>query len=59
VTVNGRRVKVVKGTRLRAPVDLRDLPKGKIKVKVTVRTASGRRLTSTRTYHTCVPRRWT
>ncbi|HEX8105592.1 MAG TPA: CocE/NonD family hydrolase C-terminal non-catalytic domain-containing protein, partial [Solirubrobacteraceae bacterium] len=56
VTVNGKRVKVVRGKRrLRAPVDLRGLPKGTYRVMVTLRTARGRTLRSVRTYHTCVP----
>lgn len=56
VTVNGKRVKVVRGRRLRAPVDLRGLPKGTVRVAVTVRTRKGRTLRSTRTYRTCVPK---
>jgi len=37
-------------------VDLRGLPKGRFTVKITVVTADGRKLTSTRRYHTCVPK---
>ena len=58
VLVDGRRVKVVRGARrLRAPVDLRGLPKGTFRVTIELRTARGRTLRSARTYHTCVPRR--
>jgi hypothetical protein len=57
VTVNGKRVKVVRGARLTAPIDLRGLPKGRVKVKITATTRSGRILTAARTYHTCVPRK--
>jgi predicted acyl esterase len=56
VTVNGKRAKVLRGKRLRAPVDLRGLPKGTFRVTVTARTTSGRVLRSARTYHTCVAR---
>jgi hypothetical protein len=57
VLVNGRRVKVVRGSRLRAPVDLRGLPKGRFTVKITLTTASGRTVTGSRRYRTCVPKR--
>ncbi len=57
VLVNGRRVRVLRGRRLRARVDLRGLPKGQVIVRVVARTAHGRRLVETRTYHTCVARR--
>jgi predicted acyl esterase len=58
VTVNGRRVEVVRGAkRLRAPVDLRGLPKGTFRVVVTLRTRKGRTLRTARTYRTCTPKR--
>jgi uncharacterized repeat protein (TIGR01451 family) len=57
VQVNGKRVKVVRGRRLTAPVDLRGLPKGRFTVKITVKTSDGRTLKSARRYRTCVPRR--
>jgi hypothetical protein len=57
VTVNGKPVKTVTGRRLTAPVDLRGLPKGKVKVSVTARTTDGRSVTETRTYRTCAPKR--
>ena len=57
VYVNGRRVRVLSGKRLRSRVDLRGLPKGTVRVKVAATTARGTKLTDTRTYHTCVARR--
>ncbi len=57
VRVNGRRIQVIKKSRLTAPVDLRGLPKGKVNVSITAVTRSGRRLTATRTYKTCAVRR--
>lgn len=56
VRVNGKKVKVVRGKRLRAPVRLRGLPKGKFKVRITLRLTNGRKLSGTRTYHTCIPK---
>jgi hypothetical protein len=56
VRVNGKRVKVVRGRRLRAPVILRGLPKGKITVKIAIRLKGGKTVTGTRRYNTCIPR---
>jgi hypothetical protein len=56
VYVNGRRVRVVRGRRLRARVNLTGLPKGTFTVRVVAMTTSGRRFTSTRRYRTCVKR---
>lgn len=53
VFVNGKRVTVVKGKRLRAPVNLKGLPKGRYTVKITVVTAAGQKITGTRKYRTC------
>ncbi|HUR87244.1 MAG TPA: NHL repeat-containing protein [Solirubrobacteraceae bacterium] len=53
VTVRGRRVKVKRGSRLTAPVDLRGAPDGPVTVRIRVRTSSGRVLTGTRRYVTC------
>jgi hypothetical protein len=53
VYVNGHRVSVARGARVSAPVNLRGLPKGQYTVKIAVTTSSGRRITGTRTYHTC------
>ena len=59
VKLNGKRVKTVKGKRLTAAVDLRGLPKGRFKVAIEIRTADGRKVTATRRYRTCAPRRKT
>ena len=56
VRVNGKKVKVVRGKRLRAPVRLRGLPRGTFRVRITIRLANGKRITGVRTYHTCIPR---
>ena len=56
VYVNGRRTRVVRGRRLRAPVSLRGLPRGRVRVKVVVRDAAGGTRTIARSYRTCVPR---
>jgi hypothetical protein len=53
VYVNGKRVRVVRGTRLRAAVRLTGLPRGTFKVRIRAITTTGRVTTSTRTYHTC------
>src|SRR3954470_6461756 len=57
VVVNGKRVKVLRGARLRAPVDLRGLPKGTFRVTVTGRNARGRIVRSARSYRTCVAKK--
>ncbi|HEX8123699.1 MAG TPA: sialidase family protein [Solirubrobacteraceae bacterium] len=57
VYVNGKRVKVVKGKRLRARVDLRGLPKGRITVKIEGVTRKGVRVRSLRRYRTCATKR--
>lgn len=57
VFVNGRRVKVIRGARLRAPVDLRGLPRGRVTVRIEVRLATGRVLRGTRKYRTCTKKR--
>ncbi|HEX6388929.1 MAG TPA: choice-of-anchor L domain-containing protein [Solirubrobacteraceae bacterium] len=57
VFVNGKRVKVVRGTRLTAPVDLRGLPKGRFTVKIVVLTTTGEVIQGIRRYRTCVKKR--
>jgi hypothetical protein len=57
VFVDGRRVRVLSGRRLRAMVDLRGLPKGRFAVRVVVTTSSGRNLVQRRSYSTCGPQR--
>ena len=56
VYVNGRRVKVLRGGRLRSTVNLRGLPRGRVTVKVVGRTRGGRRYVATRRYRTCTPK---
>jgi hypothetical protein len=55
VYVNGKRVKVLRGKRLRARVDLRGLPKGRYTVRVVVITTRGKRIVEKRRYRTCIP----
>src|SRR4051794_21380221 len=57
VTVNGKRVRVARGKRLRALVDLRGLPRRSVTIRVVARTRKGRRVVEKRTYRTCTPRR--
>ena len=54
VRVNNKKVKVVRGKRLRAPVRLRGLPKGRFTVKITVRLTNGKKITGKRIYNTCI-----
>ena len=53
VYVNGKRVQVVRGKRLKAPVKLIGLPKGRVTVKIVATTKSGRKVTGERKYYTC------
>jgi hypothetical protein len=57
VYVDGKRRAVRRGRTLRAPVDLRGLPKGTVRVRVVALTRSGKRIVDERRYRTCVPRR--
>ena len=50
---------MIRGRRLRAPVNLRGLPKGTFTVRIVATRTNGRRITGRRTYHTCVPKRRT
>lgn len=53
VTLDGRRVQTLRGKRLRSVIDLRGLPRGTFRVRVTARTMRGRRVVQERTYRTC------
>jgi hypothetical protein len=53
VYVNGHPARVVRGSSITAPVDLRGLPKGRYTVRILVTTTTGRRISGTRSYHTC------
>jgi hypothetical protein len=57
VLVNGKRVAVRRGARLRSTVDLRGLPKGRFTVRIVIRLRDGRIVAGTRKYHTCVAKR--
>jgi PKD repeat protein len=57
VLVNGKRVKTLRGKRLKAPVNLTGLPKGRFKVKVIGRTRNGRTVSEQRRYRTCAKKR--
>jgi hypothetical protein len=57
VFVNGHRVRVIYGRRVHARINLRGLPRRTVVVRVVAVTSRGRRLTETRTYHTCRPGR--
>ena len=60
VKVNGKRVKVKRGKRLTAIVDLRGLTKERYKVSITLRLKGGGKVTGVRRYWTCTPAiRWT
>jgi hypothetical protein len=54
VELNGKPVKVLHGRREHATIDLRGLPKGRYVARITVVTSTGRVLSGTRTYHTCL-----
>jgi hypothetical protein len=56
VYVNGTLVRVLRGRRSRARIDLRGLPRGVVRVKVVAITRGGRRIIETRRYRTCVAR---
>jgi hypothetical protein len=56
VYVNGKRVRVVRGRRLRAPVRLRRVPRRAFTVRIRAVTRSGRRVTAKRHYPACARR---
>jgi hypothetical protein len=56
VFVNGRRVAVRRGKRLRSRIDLRGLPRGRFTVRILARTNRHRTLRASRRYRTCVPK---
>jgi hypothetical protein len=53
ITINGKVKARVTGGKTRAPVDLRGLPMGKVKVDIATKASDGRTYKSTRTYRTC------
>ncbi len=57
VRVNGKRVRTIKRSRITAPVDLRNLPRGRFSVEIRVKLADGRTIKGTRKYRTCTKKR--
>ena len=57
MTVNGKRVRRLKGSRSSSPITLKGLPKVVVTVRITMRTKSGKRVVDTRRYRTCVAKR--
>jgi len=57
IKLTGVPARTVKGKALGLPIDLRGLPKGKVVVRITVTTKTGKRLVGKRTYHTCAKKR--
>ncbi len=57
VTVNGKLVKTVTREQISAPVDLRGLPKGRYRVTIVMKTASGKIIQGVRRYRTCARKR--
>lgn len=53
VFLNNRKFAVRKGSKITAKIDLRGLPKGKFKLKITMVPNSGKAISATRTYRTC------
>jgi hypothetical protein len=51
--INRRRVRVVRGKRLRSLIDLGTPPPGRFTVRIVARTPSGRRIVQKRRYTTC------
>jgi hypothetical protein len=54
VTVAGRRVKVTRGARITAPIDLRGLPRGLVRARIRIVTSTGAVLRESRSYRTCI-----
>lgn len=56
VFVGRKRARVLRGSRLRARIDLRGLPRGTVRVKIVARTTAGRTVEQVRRYRTCAAR---
>src|SRR4051812_32133410 len=56
IYVDGRRRLLLRGRRTTAPVDLRGLRAGRVRVRIVATTTTGRRIVVRRTYRTCTPR---
>jgi hypothetical protein len=60
VVLNGERIRVKRGKRLTAIIDLRGLTKKRYKVKITLHLKGGGKVSGVRRYWTCTPAiRWT
>lgn len=57
ISVNGKHLVAVRGGRLRAPVKLTGLPKGRIVVRITAVTTTGKKVSGKRVYHPCTKKR--
>jgi hypothetical protein len=53
VRVNGRRKALVKGAKLKQPIDLRRLPKRTFTVSITIKATDGRSDTTSKRYTAC------
>jgi hypothetical protein len=60
VVLNGKKIRVKRGKRLTAMIDLRGLPKNRYRVKITLHLKGGGKVSGVRRYWTCTPAiRWT
>ncbi len=57
VEVRGRKRLTVRGAKLRVPIDLRGLPKGRFTVTISITLEDGRVIKEKRRYRTCAPRK--
>jgi hypothetical protein len=56
IKINHRRIKSIGRSHISAYVNLVGLPKGTFVLSITATASDGRKVTGTRTYHTCVPK---
>ena len=56
IKINGKRVRSIGRSHITALVNLVGLPKGRFVLSITATASDGRKVTGTRTYHTCVPK---
>jgi len=57
IAINGRRTQTIGRSHIRSYVSLVGLPKGRFVLTITATASTGRKVTGTRVYHTCVPKR--
>ena len=55
IKINHKRIRTLGRSHITALVDLRGLPKGTFVLSITATASDQRKVTGTRTYHTCVP----